>query len=259
MANLHLQSGEHTFDHDALFIWSPPSHGNVGQIAVDSLISTHRKRVKLIGSIESDLLMPLSGYCDITGEPTLCKPLEVYEYSRQSEEMSGEGENRKVYLLQQRAPCLKGRTARFTAELVALLTDSEASVLVVATGASAEFVVDGALQGDRMFGMHTLTASHPLGAAVGEMSSPVNQRQGRLPGGADAPQSVFDVTGGELVDSVDQHPYPHGMMVARRAVEAAAEKGLPLVCVGRYCNEGAGNIIDGRFVYEFLTKILKCK
>lgn len=50
---------------DAVVLWAPPSHGNVGQIAIDSLLLSAEKHpsscVKYFGFFESDLILPLTG------------------------------------------------------------------------------------------------------------------------------------------------------------------------------------------------------
>ena len=44
---------------NSTFIWAPPSHGNVGQIAIDCLIQS--QNVTHVGLLKSDLLMPITG------------------------------------------------------------------------------------------------------------------------------------------------------------------------------------------------------
>jgi len=50
---------------DTICLWAPPSHGNVGQIALDNLLISAEKHpnttVKYIAFVDSDLLLPLTG------------------------------------------------------------------------------------------------------------------------------------------------------------------------------------------------------
>lgn len=62
-----------------IVVWSPPAHGNVGQMAVDSLIKQQgmKKTIAYRGCIESPLLMPMTGYqIGPDGNRMLAKPLE---------------------------------------------------------------------------------------------------------------------------------------------------------------------------------------
>ena len=59
---LHLIDDAAAPPKGAIFVWAPPSHGNVGQIAIDAIVSKCRNQCEYVGCIESKSVMPISGY-----------------------------------------------------------------------------------------------------------------------------------------------------------------------------------------------------
>ena len=84
------------------------------------------------------------------------------------------------------------------------------------------------------------------------------------------PLSVFKLQGAEIsdmgeVDGDDMRSratksgniYPHGMFFCRTVFELLSNRSgadVPCVCIGRYCNEGHGNNIDGEMVGKHALK-----
>ena len=69
------------FPPDSLWLLSLPSEGNVGQLAVDVILATlfsHGRCVERVGVIETDLVLPISGYDSLApkAQRQLCMPVE---------------------------------------------------------------------------------------------------------------------------------------------------------------------------------------
>lgn len=105
----------YTIPPSSTIIVSIPSHGNVGQLCTDIIISTlaHSNQIERVGLIESHHVLPMTGYeiyCDNWGA-TLCLPIEVYAIHETN-----------VIVIHQRSPCLSNRYSSYSAELNELLT-----------------------------------------------------------------------------------------------------------------------------------------
>jgi PAC2 family len=86
------------------------STGNVGQLAVDLLISygSSHESLTWIGSIETAHLLPACGYEAYPGQPPrLVTTLELYVFDK-----------RKIAVVQQRAPVVSSANAEFAADLL---------------------------------------------------------------------------------------------------------------------------------------------
>jgi hypothetical protein len=171
---------------DCLVI-APSSHGNVGQLAVDIIVSSYassssataRSEVELLGWLDSDHHVSVAGNETFTRtrsqqEPQkrqLCLPLELYGLGRSSssasEEEGGSGRLWRAALLQTRSPLLRGRGAAFVHELVAWAKGTGAFdriVVVVGAAPMAEEMLTGARLG-YSFNVHA-HAQHALMESV---------------------------------------------------------------------------------------------
>jgi hypothetical protein len=100
--------------------------------------------------------------------------------------------------------------------------------------------------------------------ALGSLSSPVNKLQSAAVHSAaidaGAFDSMYDVDRQNGNKGPEKALYPHGMMLARIFVESTAlvagGMSRQVVCVGRYCSEGAGNAVDGQVIAEALVQML---
>ena len=129
------------------FIWSFPSHGNVGQLAVDVIIATlaHRGGVERIGNIDSELVIPMTGWDEFSPAwgKSLCMPIEGIFYSMNSGKCADHIVN-AVYavasssyvLIQQRAPCVPHKNKVFAENLFNLLKSCSYKHLLVLCGAT---------------------------------------------------------------------------------------------------------------------------
>ncbi len=132
---LSCGSGVASLSAGSTVIFSPPSYGNAGQLASDLLISTmHKKKcLKFVGSIESVLLLPLSGYESLVSNArvgtSLILPIEIYEIVGSSD--SGRS---TIYVVQQRSPCVKGSSQQFYSLFKGFLRSISCQCLIVLTG-----------------------------------------------------------------------------------------------------------------------------
>lgn len=129
---------------NAIFILGLASHGNVGQIAVDSLLalSSSFGLLTSIGSLESNSLLAISGYESFSENPSekfLCMPLEVYMISS----------DLPIFVILQRSQCLPFENEAFGNILYDQLLSWQAKLALVITGASFENIE--ILRSDRKF------------------------------------------------------------------------------------------------------------
>mmetsp|Transcript_6330 Transcript_6330/g.10561 ORF Transcript_6330/g.10561 Transcript_6330/m.10561 type:complete len:420 (-) Transcript_6330:174-1433(-) len=115
-----------------------PSTGNVGQIAMDSIIATLSSSgtsLRRVGNIETDLVMPMVGFeVFAEGEPKiqeLCMPIEVYTFQRNT--------SQTTVLILQRSLCYQGSQRCFSQQLVKFLANElKCQTAIFLTGASDE-------------------------------------------------------------------------------------------------------------------------
>ena len=124
------------FKPNAVILFSPPSFGNAGQLAGDLILSTmnRRKRLTYVGSIESVLLLPTSGYESLNSSSSLgtklILPIEVYEIANDS--------SSPIYIIQQRSQCVKGAIELFYNQFKSFLASIHVLLLIVLTGGGTE-------------------------------------------------------------------------------------------------------------------------
>ena len=143
-------------------ILSSPSEGNVGQLAMDIILSAHcSSKLDCIGSIESFDLLPCTGVDQLssTSEKFLVAPLEVYAMR-----------DTPFIFIQQRAICIRGRAQGFARDFMDLLASYEIDRLVIICGAAPVDVFENSFsQGNCLFslipqGTHdesSFTAAYP--------------------------------------------------------------------------------------------------
>jgi len=109
------------------------SVGQVGQLAIDLLLNNLHNKLRRIGIIYSDAVLPVSGV-DRSGSH-LCASLELYECTEH-----------KLVILQQRAPFVKGRVPSFRRRLVEWVKRVGFVETIVFAGVSAHIRKDEELQ-----------------------------------------------------------------------------------------------------------------
>ena len=122
---LHLEEGVEV-PKGGTVVWGSPSVGNVGQLCVDVLLATLAagKALKRVGTIETSILFPVSGYEDLGDSegPFLCSPLELYLHR-----------DSKVLILQQRSSMLSDSVDAFAQALLTLLQEQLGCARLVVT------------------------------------------------------------------------------------------------------------------------------
>jgi len=121
---------------DHHFIMPAISVGQVGQLAVDLLLSNLGDEVTKIGDIYSDAILPIIGRQDRQTDKGLCTGLELYE-----------SKTHKLIILHQRAPFVKGRIPSFRRRLISWIKNSLFSKVFLFTGVSSHIRKDADLSG----------------------------------------------------------------------------------------------------------------
>jgi len=109
------------------------SVGQVGQLAIDLLLNNLHNKLRRVGIIYSDAVLPVTGV-DRSGSH-LCASLELYECAEH-----------KLVILQQRAPFVKGRVPSFRRRLVEWVKRVGFVETIVFAGVSAHIRKDEELQ-----------------------------------------------------------------------------------------------------------------
>ncbi|KAF3435646.1 hypothetical protein FNV43_RR22737 [Rhamnella rubrinervis] len=118
-----LEEGKHLHDVCSTLILPALSIGNVGQLAVDLLVST--MRAERVGYLDSPFVLPCVGNDAYGPEPQgdLALPLEAYESASNA-----------LTLLQQRSPVVKGTMVEFAKNLADFAAASGKNHVVVLSG-----------------------------------------------------------------------------------------------------------------------------
>jgi len=116
------------------FVMPTISVGQVGQLSVDLLLNNFRDRVRKIGTIYSDAVLPVAG-TDRSGSG-LCAALELHVC-----------EDHRLVILQQRSPFVKGRIPAFRRKLLAWVKRVGFAETVVFGGVSSHIRKDAELEG----------------------------------------------------------------------------------------------------------------
>jgi len=116
------------------FIMPAISVGQVGQLAVDLLLSNLGDKVSQIGSIYSDAILPVIGQQE--KDIGLCMGLELYK-----------SETYKLVILHQRAPFIKGRIPSFRTKLISWIKSACFNKVFLFTGVSSHIRKDAELVG----------------------------------------------------------------------------------------------------------------
>ena len=207
------------------------SIGNVGQLAVDVLISSGK--MVLAGYLDTDLVVPVSGP-NAYGGATPVAPLEVYV-----------SPSSPLAAIQQRSPIVKGKTAVYAAHLLSLLSSARVDALVWLhshdSGARVEADLDiptplrlvhtplptdaaSADDSDNGGGSHNGAASHNVGGshnggAGGASSSSTPSSTASAPSASSTPSA----------SSASSDDVSDGMRLLIEVVERADKVGIPLL------------------------------
>ena len=90
-----------------------------------------------------------------------------------------------------------------------------------------------------------ITAIPPICYRLTENVSPMNQEA------ADVLLDIDIDTSTSTAATAPIEKYPHGMYYARKVMSQ-----IPSLCIGRYCNEGNSNTVDGNMLAGVLMRLL---
>jgi len=116
------------------FIMPTISVGQVGQLAIDLLLTNIGDKVTKLGVIYSSAVLPIIGRQK--SDNSLCMGVELYE-----------SKEHKLIILQQRAPFVKGRIPSFRSKLLAWIKHSCFTDMLVLSGVSSHIRRDAELEG----------------------------------------------------------------------------------------------------------------
>eukprot|EP01038_Epipyxis_sp_PR26KG_P011356 gene11356-15228_t len=275
------------------FILSFPSHGNVGQLAVDIILSSTKffdsfpgLQIKKIGYGYSENVLPISGYDQLFdgGDISLCTPLELYRITDASC-------SKVTYIIHQRSPCIKDQQQLYVRELLSFLYSVDSFLVIILTGASTEDIeINFTDSNKRLFSIYESSTqlsleslnieSLVINPCIIDLES-MNQNQAIPP----PTSSLLVVTPNDILPPLP--PYeaaynstanqidllltslPKGMSQVKTFLSSLlSDNGsnddsigrklnskLPVFIVGKYCNEG-DNLVDGVDVAMFVTNSL---
>ncbi|KAI8470845.1 MAG: PAC2 family-domain-containing protein [Monoraphidium minutum] len=223
---------------------------NVGELAVDALIST--LRLRLAARLGAPDLLPVAGndaFDHEAGGGLLATALELYSA----------GLGSKLFVLQQRAPAIPGRQKAFSAGLAAWLVAAGVAEVVVLAGLDAQYRRESQLEGPQA---RFLTASQlaaaaaappppPGGAAAGGAAPGAEEAAARLAGLAlSGREAAAAEAAGALgvaalePDALARELELHSLLPPWPLLSALAAAPLPALLLGAFASEG-DNTADG--------------
>lgn len=239
----------------ANFVIGFPSVANVGQLAIDSIISTLGPGAERIGYIESEYLLPISGYDRAYPEAprTLCLPVEVYSIVGQSQDNS----DARTIIIQQRCPVVASNHKQYIQELLALLQSYKYNLALVLTGASSLDNEDGHHpaakdMNNKLFSVCTVSGSAQLQSqqSLVSLNAFIQSKTVSHPLVEPSPTSSS-----LLISSSTPPPPPSialssqipvGMQLTKQLLEATVKESdsNSVAVIGKICHEG-DNLLDG--------------
>ncbi|XP_042187689.1 proteasome assembly chaperone 2 isoform X2 [Callorhinchus milii] len=207
------------------------SVGNVGQLAVDLIVST--LALPAVGYIHTDCLVPVAGnnpYATTAeNSADLCTSSQVYASADQ-----------KLAVLQIRSPIVQGKACSFRHKLISWIKESGFSKVVLLSSSHAYQRIDKQLVGSLL----RFVATPALQSLVGEEIQALNwtelERVSAFPGISEAENEV-SIPGGGITTSLYK--------------DSCAE-GIPLAVLLIFCSEG-DNIPDAFCLLNFLNEWLQ--
>jgi len=215
------------------------SNGNVGQLALDLIISAsfnQNSDMEKVAHLESDDLLPIAAYDSFqSGKLSLCSNAEVFQMK-----------NKSVSLLQLRSPVNQGCEERFAQNFMSWLKSAGFVQLVLLAGAEGFHAPEGS-SGFRYesFWAANYTANEKnssLFKLLTDSALPTLLCQSKR-------QSNGELPAQEYVE------LPPGSGTCKDLFKLGDSLGIPVIALFKYCNEG-NNIQDGIELATALLKIL---
>lgn len=210
-----------------------PSHANVGQLAMDSIIASYSLKLPFttmnivkLGYIETDLLLPLCGYECFSAEcgTVLCQPLEVYLLTAHIDEKC---KTRKIVLIQQRSPVIKGKSKEYVRDILHLLIETFSCKSIIAL--TGGYIDDE--NGTQFLNRRSSMGIYVVSSHNHDHNGPVNA-------------NILDRKFFAEQMNTNKNDLPLGMSLCKLLLEESRLQNIESFVIGRLCNEG-NNLIDG--------------
>lgn len=213
------------------------SFGNVGQLAVDVLVSTSlhgstQDAAERIGEFQSRHVLPVAGadpYGCTKSRKRLASPCEVFEVP-----------NANIIVMQRRSMCVRGRAREFAKEIAQWCKESGFAGVILLGGADSGSLRDLAMhQGLQQGMLHYVPSSHVAPEILQKISSEYRTWQ-------KYDQAERDANGDVVVPSA-KPAFPlniHMAGISKRLHAACESAGVPLISLLCFVSEGY-NLPDG--------------
>ncbi|KAL9976490.1 hypothetical protein ACROYT_G013799 [Oculina patagonica] len=212
------------------------SIGNVGQLAVDLVVSTISPNGRHIGYLYDSCILPVVGNDAFTqsGESLgkLNVSVEVYK-----------NDDLKFVVVQQRAPLVKGRQSEYCRKLVTWIKTCNFKQVVLVSSISATERVDSQIEGSPLRYLVTPAATNLL-PLFDELSWKTLEKRPKFP-------HVTEESPDENKDF-----FLPGGGFTKKLYEACCKDDIPLAVLLTFCSEG-DNISDAVNLFLYLNDWLK--
>lgn len=207
------------------------AHASVGELATDVLVAT--LGAQLYGRLENDNVLPCCGNDAYTLDPpgTLATSLELYAAPHIPNDASSSSSPPRAFILQQRAPTIKGRQRQFCEQLAEWAAACGFGQLLVLAG------FDPTFRGDQQLGLDGVSAVRYLAS-------------GASPGAATAGMRALEP------DFVAQDRDLHGLLPPWPLLDQCDARQLRWAMIGSYASEG-DNAPDGLLVAQHALRFLQ--
>ncbi|XP_062915691.1 proteasome assembly chaperone 2 [Mobula hypostoma] len=210
------------------FIMPVVSVGNVGQLAVDLIIST--LNLPRVGYIHTDCLVPVVGNnpyaTTMENSSEMCTSSEVYA--------SGE---QKLAVLQIRSPIVRGKQRTFRQQLLSWIKESEFSRVILLSSSYAHHRVDQQLIGTPL----RYLATPALQSIVGDKFQTLKWKE------------MEKVPAFPRISEVEMELCIPGGGITKSLYADSCTEGVPLAVLLIFCSEG-DNIPDALNLLSFLNE-----
>jgi len=227
---------------DYTLIMPVVSVGNIGQLAIDLLISTMQPRK--VGYFYDAAFWPIVGSDPYStpgsGKGDIVTSCEVYESTE-----------RKVVLVQQRVPIIRYRKYDFRRKMMAWIRRNKFGKVVILSSCNASSRIDAQLEGSSLRYICTPAVDESI---VNHLSKKLNWQQLERRVSLPTPSALQLQTEFNGVVPTEIH-IPGGGLTKKMFLECTKED-IPLVVLMMFCSEG-DNIQDSLAMAAYLNEWLK--
>ncbi|XP_074644976.1 proteasome assembly chaperone 2-like [Tubulanus polymorphus] len=200
---------------DKTLIIPAVSVGNVGQLAVDVIIST--LNAKRIGYIYTNCILPVVGNDPYASKVTdssclLMTACEVFE-----------DEQNDLVIMQQRAPFAKGKSQEYREWLLNWIKDIGFKDVIILTSCHSHMRIDQQLFGTQL--RHVTSSTFPKEHKEKIMTD-LNWKE------------LEEIPPEAGLDHEQSHNYMPGAGIAKKLYESMSQENISALCVLTFCSEG---------------------